>query len=649
MDKLKLKSKTLIKYFKKDTITAKELEKMEKFILNENGEKIDKQEAELFQEDLYAIFKAIPNIKEIQLNGIDMGNISIPKILKESPISEISFDDSDKYFIQLVTNKVKISELMKEKNFLYKKDKISEFDVFEALKIFKKYHGFPTVEVEDLELVLKYIDISEIRIKVRTQSDVDKIEELAEKSKTTLVFDTADLKNIEKIPKSFSVDVSIHDMSELGLDDIENLEKKFNLSKVLIQHKMNRRIDKYYELPKKQIEKYNIEMYKKLRKEIDLITEGINKEGPEIERFLNVYKRLGKKIFYDWEYRNELDADNNFSIGDYPPAHNLIGGLITNTCVCEGYAKILKQALSCVNIQSEIICGKLVDKEYGHAWNQVKIDETWYNVDLTWDADKIKENRELDYCLQSDSEFINHGVIPYTAKKCRESFNRNKMNKYLGIPFAFDFEEKDYAIADVISLIQELNSCSTKGTRIGIKKDSTAGDYKMYLGNIIENDYIKWSENKITLDTPSLVEFLVQYAENFNIKNKGKIGTVGFTKTQESTELIIDESFKTVMKDYGIDMDKLLTPRKEKDNSLVKYKISIWSRIMNSFKSKLKNMKKNLFKEEKIKENKKAEHLPSWDLKNWKQDRSEFYAAESKKEKMQKDEREEKEEYQNNR
>ena len=171
---------------------------MEKFILNENGEKIDKQEAELFQEDLYAIFKAIPNIKEIQLNGIDMGNISIPKILKESPISEISFDDSDKYFIQLVTNKVKISELMKEKNFLYKKDKISEFDVFEALKIFKKYHGFPTVEVEDLELVLKYIDISEIRIKVRTQSDVDKIEELAEKSKTTLVFDTADLKNIEK-------------------------------------------------------------------------------------------------------------------------------------------------------------------------------------------------------------------------------------------------------------------------------------------------------------------------------------------------------------------------------------------------------------------------------------------------------------------
>ena len=63
----------------------------------------------------------------------------------------------------------------------------------------------------------------------------------------------------------------------------------------------------------------------------------------------------------------------------------------------------------------------------------------------------------------------------------------------------------------------------------------------------------------------------------------------------------------------------------------------------------LKNMKKNLFKEEKIKENKKAEHLPSWDLKNWKQDRSEFYAAESKKEKMQKDEREEKEEYQNNR
>lgn len=53
-----------------------------------------------------------------------------------------------------------------------------------------------------------------------------------------------------------------------------------------------------------------------------------------------------------------------------------------NSAVCEGYAKAFQLLLSAAGIESVYVVGDASGT--GHAWNQVKIDGQWYNVDSTW-------------------------------------------------------------------------------------------------------------------------------------------------------------------------------------------------------------------------------------------------------------------------
>lgn len=684
MKSLKLKSKTLIDFFGKDTIEIKELEDLNELIIFGNGTMIDKEEATLLQDDLSTFFKIFPTMMEFRLDNIDISNISISRILKECSASEISFDGSDKYFSQLRNTTINLSDLTIENLGLDAKQEISEFDMFEQLKTDKQFSLSPTIDTEDLETALKYIDISEIKIKVRTQNDLEKILDLSNNSNILIDIDINDLKSIPEISTLFTVDISISDMSELNLEDIENLEKYCNLGRVSIHQESNGNLigGFFGDAISRGAEIYDIDIYKKLKNEIDLITNGIDEESPDIEKFLDIYIRLGNKISYDWKHKEVNEENGVIYLGGYPPAHNLVGGLLNNTCVCEGYAKILKQALACVGVQSKLILGN--GKEEPHAWNQVNIDGTWYNADLTWDADKIKEGRELDYCLQSDSEFINHSTESIITEQCNNSFDRNKINQYLGIPFAFDFEKKDYSVTEMLSLIQEVNSYAINGTRIGINKNFSTGNYKLLLGNIIDDDSIRWSENEITLTSKNLADFIKKYSNIFHVKDKYTSGTVDFIKTNESIELVVDESLKLAMRDYGIDIGELLSPREENDmhiidtktvnsinsvlegsqieldnndlkqegiNSLVEYKTSMWSKIKNYLKNSLGRIQKVVFRKKNIEEKdeknnilstrkeqtlRQTKHLPSWDLRNWSSEEIEFYAVQTKEEQSQK-------------
>lgn len=52
------------------------------------------------------------------------------------------------------------------------------------------------------------------------------------------------------------------------------------------------------------------------------------------------------------------------------------------SAVCEGYAKAFQLLLNAAGIENVYVVGNASGQ--GHAWNQVKIDEEWYNVDITW-------------------------------------------------------------------------------------------------------------------------------------------------------------------------------------------------------------------------------------------------------------------------
>lgn len=188
--------------------------------------------------------------------------------------------------------------------------------------------------------------------------------------------------------------------------------------------------------------------------------------------------------------------------------------------MCEGYAKILQQVLKTTGIDCKYISGigrSWIDptREEGeaHGWNQVKIDGQWYNCDLTWDAGRIKENRPLEYCLQSDEEFILHDTESEEKQECTQSYDRNKVNSYLGYTTALEFEEKEYSAEDVIKLLKNMEQYSGNGLRASIQEDIATGNYYMGIGNIINDNEVRWSDNKIMFE--NMDDFIQQYIAEF--------------------------------------------------------------------------------------------------------------------------------------
>lgn len=138
--------------------------------------------------------------------------------------------------------------------------------------------------------------------------------------------------------------------------------------------------------------------------------------------------------------------------GGYPPDHNLEGGLVQGFSVCEGYAKILHEALNMVGIDSKIILGYSTHscddndhpwnqiEDNGHAWNQVKINGTWYNTDLTWDTNYLRNFSFPDFCLRSDIDFISHFPL-FNTERCRNNYSNRKIIKYLKPIYTKELDE----------------------------------------------------------------------------------------------------------------------------------------------------------------------------------------------------------------
>lgn len=83
--------------------------------------------------------------------------------------------------------------------------------------------------------------------------------------------------------------------------------------------------------------------------------------------------------------------------------------LIDQTAVCEGYTLAAYRLFTDAGLECRVITGS-GDGE-SHAWNIVKVDGQWYNIDLTWDDPISSTGKPIlsyDYFLKSDEEFPRH-------------------------------------------------------------------------------------------------------------------------------------------------------------------------------------------------------------------------------------------------
>ena len=71
-------------------------------------------------------------------------------------------------------------------------------------------------------------------------------------------------------------------------------------------------------------------------------------------------------------------------------SHSIVGPLLFGRGVCDGFSKTLKFILDELSIPCFVVNGTATDPQTGinegHAWNIVKIDNSWVHIDLTFDA-----------------------------------------------------------------------------------------------------------------------------------------------------------------------------------------------------------------------------------------------------------------------
>ena len=91
-------------------------------------------------------------------------------------------------------------------------------------------------------------------------------------------------------------------------------------------------------------------------------------------------------------------SSDNHDDSEYTP----YGVLVNGKAVCSGYASAMNLLLSCCGVEIRVVSGKAYsnngesDELENHAWNQVKINGNWYNVDATWD-DPVGDTETLSH------------------------------------------------------------------------------------------------------------------------------------------------------------------------------------------------------------------------------------------------------------
>jgi hypothetical protein len=137
----------------------------------------------------------------------------------------------------------------------------------------------------------------------------------------------------------------------------------------------------------------NYEQEQKVNTEIKNALSKLNLDGKtQYQKVKSIYDYICKVCNYDYSESAE---------GDYTK-YTTYGAIIKGKAVCQGYASLFYRLSKEINFESRVITST------NHAWNIVKIDKYFYNVDATWDDNYYDKKLDYVYFLTCPTHFSNH-------------------------------------------------------------------------------------------------------------------------------------------------------------------------------------------------------------------------------------------------
>jgi len=162
------------------------------------------------------------------------------------------------------------------------------------------------------------------------------------------------------------------------------------------------KVEAYYLTTQKQEQEIN-------NKVKEIVKNNHLKQMTDFEKVYFVNKYLAQNIAYS---SNATDG-----------GHSAYAALFDHKAVCQGYALAAYRLLTEAGVDTRYITGQVHGQN--HAWNKVKVDGKWYNLDITWNdpmpdrGDRYRLNYFLitDQQLAKDHTWNYRNENPATSKK----------------------------------------------------------------------------------------------------------------------------------------------------------------------------------------------------------------------------------------
>lgn len=212
---------------------------------------------------------------------------------------------------------------------------------------------------------------------------------------------------------------------------------------------------------------YTKEEMKEILLRMDQMKSLILDNEDELNKSLIIYKYIGMIVNQDREAlkrdpSEDISGGISFNVHGFYSSKNkqnpqllsrsLLGALIQGRAVCEGYALALEKCLDYVGVSAKIVDG-LVDGKTPHAWIQVKINDVWYNADLTKDIFNIRNHQPLKYCLKCDQYYKENGYEFWGYKHVAGKINKDRKLELCSNDYPRD--ERGLLIGDHSSKVDE--------------------------------------------------------------------------------------------------------------------------------------------------------------------------------------------------
>ncbi|EDS78382.1 conserved hypothetical protein [Clostridium botulinum C str. Eklund] len=195
-----------------------------------------------------------------------------------------------------------------------------------------------------------------------------------------------------------------------------------------------------------------------------IIKEVIKPGMTDVEKELALHDYVVKHADYNMEGLKKNPAD----LED----HSAYGVLVLGKGVCESYAKAMHLLLNEVGVECKYVTGNKVEGKKiggGHAWNIVKLEDGWYNLDATWDdpvSDRVVkpgEKNQSDNMLPVLHTYFNVSDDVFNKDHKRGDFEEKNYPKCTATKYSYDNlnvpeETSDGVLVEKVRNIRELDA-----------------------------------------------------------------------------------------------------------------------------------------------------------------------------------------------